>query len=228
MPRFLALALIGACACSAQRTDRADPPELQLRTYKVPPGSGQQLRGLLHGVLFLEKDKSVGRVSVSPDGQLVVLGSPQVQKGVEQLVADFPAVRRTPATIQIEYWLLRGRPGPGKDAPELQAIAPAVKAIAGQGASQLEPIESLRLQTLSDEYGKIQGRTLEVQQTASLVDGKVVADLRLSRHHGNGRLETRLQLQPGQLVVLGESGEGEEPGSSLYYVVRASPVAEGK
>ena len=224
---FCSLGALALSGCRLQGQDANKERELQLRSYKVPAGAGQQLRAVLSSVLFLEKDKSVGRVSLSPDGQLVVLGPPEVQHGVAQLVRDFPSTQKAPSSVELTYWVLRGKPGGDtKDAPDLGEIAQAVKAIAGQGVGRLELIERLRLRSLVDERAQIQGSGVEISQTASIVDGRVIADLRLHRTQERraNRLETRVQLQPGQLVVLAESGEDA---NTLFYVVRAN-AAEAK
>ena len=223
MTRCLALALAALCSCQLNR-DPPKEPELQLRSYKVPPASAPQLRAVIHGALFLEKDKSVGRVSVSPDGQLVVLGTPAIQLGVQELIKDYGS-HPPPPSLELTYWLVRGKPAPSGSkptpSPELAELQAALAAVPG-APLQYELVERLRLASLADERAHVSGRALHVEQSASLIGDKVVAELKLHpRSRPSNSVETRVQLVPGQLLVLAEAGVGEDQGQVLY-LVRAS------
>jgi hypothetical protein len=226
MTRTLLAALFALASCTSAR-EAPKEPELQLRSYKVPPGAAQQLRAVIRAALFLEKDRSIGSAQVTSDGQLLVLGAPAIQKGVEQLVADYPA-RGAPPSIELTYWLVRGKPGNAAARPELQEIAAALAALP-EPKRDFELVERLRLTSMSAEHAQVEGRLLRIQQNATLVGDRVVADLNInSAKSGGNKVETRVQLQPGQLLVLAEMGAAEGQGEGeVFYVVRAS-VAAGR
>ena len=75
MPRSLALALLAALSLAACNQKSAEP-ELQLRSYSVPAGSAERLRGVLANALYLEKDKSV--VAIEPSAQYCIPVGPTV------------------------------------------------------------------------------------------------------------------------------------------------------
>jgi hypothetical protein len=205
----------------------AMPPgarDVQLRSYRVPDGMGQQLRSLLGNVLSgVEKDNLLGRASLAPNGELVVVAPATVQRGVEDLLKEIASVpRKGLTTVEIGYWLVGTRPGaaPKDQSGELSEVA---RALGSQLPANvhLELIEKLRLQSMTDESAEMWGRNLQVHQMAAASEGRIVADLRLSRSHESSanRVETRVQLTPGQLLVLAESGD--QPDTSLFFAIKA-------
>ncbi len=211
------------------------PPELLLRTYDVPARQVQRLQAVLTSTFAGLGEYMPARVQGSPNGQLLVVGSAGIHKGVEELIAKMGESKPLPPppTIEIEYWLVAGQPANETSiAPELKHVAPALQAVAGaQGAMRFDKLESARLRTLSDARGETRGKYASVDQRTSVGPGKVIADIQLETIGGT-RLETRLSLSPDQLTVLGETGidmanfksipvPGEGP-FTLFYVVRAT------
>ena len=210
----LLLTALSTLACRSERSPAppaAEPrgPEMVLRTYPVPSGTGQEIRSILDNVFAgLEKDKLLARASLSPDGRLVVVGPPGIQDGVKSFLDEVgkappPAA---PPTVEITYWLVAGRrtqkyaAGPGlKDVEKvLAAVADA------DGPMEFTLVERLRLTSLSSERGFAQGQTAEVSQQATVTGGTLVADLSVTAKPAI--IQTRVQLTPGQTLVLGEAG----------------------
>jgi hypothetical protein len=221
MKRFAAL--MAVCFSCGQGSTPAGR-DVQLRSYRVPEGMGQQLRSILGNVLSgTEKDSMLGRASLAPNGELVVVAPAAMQRGVEDLLKEIASSpRKGPTTVELSYWLLGSRPG---SAPKDQAaeLSEAAHALGSQlpTSMHLEVMEKLRLQSMTDEQAEMWGRTLQVHQTAAASEGRVVADLRLNRVHeaSPSRVETRVQLVPGQLLILAESGD--QPDTSVFYAVKA-------
>src|SRR5205085_12243923 len=134
-----------------------------------------------------------------------------------------------PPTIGFSYWLVIGKKS--KDAgavpADLSEIAPALQAIQkSDGPVSFSSFEKLTLLSQSDESAEQQsGRHTFIRQRATLHEKNVIADLKLQ--NGGQQLETRVQIAPGQLLVLGQSGwAGSGPGpapddSTLYWIARA-------
>ena len=235
----LCAALLSGCTERAAQQQSAElskgTPELLLKTYDVPARQVQQIHAVLSNTFAGLGDHMPARVQGSPDGQLLVIGSAGIHRGVEELVAKMAESKPMPPppTVEIEYWFVTGQPA--KETAiglELQQIAAALEAVASaQGAMRFDKLESARLSTLSDERGETSGKHTSIDQRASVSVGKIIADIKLHTIAG-ARLETRLSLSPDKLIVLGETGvnmgnfktnpvPGEGP-FTLFYVIRAT------
>ncbi len=216
-----------------QPTAPSAAPEVVLRSYDVPTGQGEQVRSILSGAFQGLKDEVAARATLSPDGQLVVVAPESIQSGVADLVAEM-AKRPPPAappTIELEYWLVAGRPVAERtgDFGPLDHLGNALQIIEQSHGSPMEfsLLESLRLRTLTDGHGFVAGRYARVSQTATLSGGKVVADIECAT--GPTRFETRVAIDPGQWLILGEVGydplpdmwKKPGPSSTLFLVVEA-------
>lgn len=213
----------------------AGPPELIMKSYAVPNGQVQQVRSVLTSTFNGLRDHAPARAEASPDGQLLVVGSPGIHRGVEEFLARMANLETPPPppTVEIEYWFVVARPAQENTfGPGLKPITPALQAVAeAQGAMRFDKLESTRLSTVNNEKGKADGRYSHVAQRVSVHGQKVIADVRLELRTG-ARLETRLTLNPGGFTVLGETGVSLEKlelewamGSgpyTLFYVARAT------
>ena len=86
-------------------------------------------------------------------------------------------------------------------------------------------VEKLQVSSLSSERGKLNGRDTSARQFInSITDGLITADIELERQ--GQRLETRVRLEPGQIVVLASSGapakDNVDTGRTVYFLVRAA------
>jgi hypothetical protein len=229
MKRMMFL-MLGALLFSCQRPESGDP--ITLRTYEVPSGQGAQLRGLLN-MAFVTGDKAppTAKATLTPDGRLVVVGPEKIQEGVSALVnelANKPAA--TPPTVQIEYWLVLGKPGqPQEPTGALKTVAPALQTIESQdGPLELHLLEHLQARSISSDEAQTNGAHVRVRQNATVLGGKILADLSIHSLEGPSALDTRLEIPQGKLIVLGQgnySGKTADEGA-LYYIVRASIQSE--
>jgi hypothetical protein len=197
----------------------------ELRSYEVAPADREPLERLLRSLL---KDK--GRIERGPDGRLVLLAAPQthaqVQKEILEPLRARPSVpsARGPVSLAITYWMVLARPTRGKAAvataamPELGSVLQTIKQTAG--AAELVLLERLRV-TSVEGPAKTTGRTFAISQDASLVDGRVVSDIKIAglfqiapsggivlpRGEAYDEIiSTRVNLTPGQTAIVGVLG----------------------
>ena len=219
--------MAGACAMSPP----TPPPtgrELVLMAYDVPAAHAAEIERVLSSAMPREGENSlpVGRVSMLPDGRLLVVAPHGIQHGVGALVAGLASRPAPPAppTISMTYWLVIGKRS-SKDAAtpvELReidaALAAAVKA---DGPMEFRLVEKATVASLPDEHGELQGVEFSrIAQRGTIVGGKLLAELKIDPLN-YGRVETRVQIEPGQLVLLAESGATKD-GDRLYYIARAT------
>jgi hypothetical protein len=207
-----------------------NPPksEMLLRSYPIPNGvSPDQVRRTLAGLFSKDSESRVQ----SSDGMLVVLGPEGVQEGARSFLEALShhAPPPAPPSIKFTYWIVRGSQSKAAEIPtELQEIAPALQAVAkAQGSMRFDEMERLELLSADDDSGETQGRSVMVKQQASTIGGKVVARIEIelpTPGRRSAKLETRVSLNPDQLLVLGETGDGTQEGAAqhdkLFYVVR--------
>lgn len=227
-----ATAVVWACKpAEGAAAPGAVPTNLVLRTYEVAGENAAEVRGVLKTVLFWGSDgkdsqKFIGRADVTSDGRLVVLASEDVQSGVKTLVDSVSKHPPKSATsVELTYWLVQAAPA-GKDAPRaagLQEIAPALAEIEkADGPQQFTLAEKLAVTSLSGDEAFVQGRDANARQVTVVAPNGINAVLTIQRF-GN-RLETRVKLTPGQIVVLGSAGmkDKDESAGSLYFLIRAA------
>ncbi|MDP1829403.1 MAG: hypothetical protein Q8L48_39420 [Archangium sp.] len=210
------------------------PSNLVLRSYEVPNGAAQRLRSVLRELLWFgsegkDSNKYVGRADVGPDGRLIVLAPESVHEGVKTLVASVTAnPLKEPGTVRLSYWVVVGTPGKSEVplAPGLAEVAPALAELEkNDGPMSFTLVEKLQLGSLNGERGQLQGRDTNVRQFTSVVEGQLTADITLERMAQ--KMETRVRLEPGQIVVLASSGaptrDQTDSGRAVYFLMRAAP-----
>jgi hypothetical protein len=238
---------LGLAAC---HIPSASDQNWVLRSYDVPPDDAMGLLVHLKDLFIASKgdDKGNGytqmaRASIAPNGRLVVVGSRELQAGVEELVATMashPAPK--PRMVETNYWLVTGNATKGETVipADLSAISASLQQLAKDtGPQEFALWEKLHLISGGFE-AEVSGRHANVKQTAFpsvgsndvLLDTRIVAS-RLSDHiTGPNEIKTKVRVAPDQTVVLAQTGfnpseplgapSGNDPAVSLYYLVRAS------
>ena len=211
------------------------PERLEMKSYAVPQAVAGELANVLNRLLFRGKEAPpAGKASVGPGGQLLVTAPAGVQAGIKDMLAELgETAPEAPPTVEITYWVVEAVPGAAAErAPNLQAVGAALDVIAREeGDRTFTLLEKLRVQQMSGSEGnKVSGREIRVGQTASVRDGKVVAQLWVDRIQQHGELNTQVSLPLGKLLVLGQagadSGEKGTVGPDVYYIVRAAVLGE--
>lgn len=230
----LSFLVLSFTACELRRADPTPGNGMVLRTYDVPAGSAQRLRGALMEVFkvgFSDKDTPTfaGRADVTPDGRLLVLAPEAVQEGVKGFVASIAkAGSKGPEAVTLTYWVVTGVAGAEQKEPmpaELEGALAEVRKADGPQAFTL--VERLSLSSGSGEWAKLMGRDTSVDQWVTATEHDVTADLRLERP--GQRVSTRVRLAPGKLVVLAASGapkdskDQNEPPKTVLFIVKATP-----
>ena len=154
-------------------------------------------------------------------------------EGIEQIIADMEKATPEPAPmIMMTYWIVAGSPAETTAwSSRLEELEPALGSIASaEGPTRFTLLEKVHLHSLSGERGTSSSRLFWIRQTATARDGQGFAHLHLNeRKIGSGGIDTRINLRPDQLLVLGQSALPERPGgredtdstdSTLYILVR--------
>ncbi|MGE0791734.1 MAG: hypothetical protein AB7S26_39025 [Sandaracinaceae bacterium] len=206
----LAVLVIGGCDWGDEPREEARetaPEGVELRGYEVADGRSEAVRAALGRLFETEEGQpSVGRVSATSDGLVLVLGPPGVQEGVGQLIERLGAAgdAASRSIITTDLWVVAGVPGEtGELAPSLAPVASALEAVtSAEGPHRFVPVERVSLRTQENEHGQVAGE-IELGQIASVVDGRVLGDVSVN---GLGsHLHTTLSVRPGQIAVLGTS-----------------------
>ncbi|MEZ4452618.1 MAG: hypothetical protein R3B09_24375 [Nannocystaceae bacterium] len=217
-----------------------------LRTYAVPQEQSRAIESALRDALRTGNElPPLGTVERLPDGRLVVVAPAGVQEGVAALLRDLDPEKAAPVrTAELQYWIVVGEPSAeaeGVDA--VPDIAPALRAVVeSQGPMKFRLFEQMRLSSLLDDRAEAEGARMEAKQFVTEVGGRLVADLNLKvatldrepgalnslcAHNRCKELRSRVHLDPGQLLIVGQSSVlfdakagADARASTLFYVVR--------
>jgi len=222
---------------------RPDSDEPLLRTYAVPPEQARSIEHALSSALSTGKDTPpLGTVERLPDGRLVVVAAPGIQDGVAALIRDLDTTTAPPVrTAEFDYWIVVGEPASATQTIDaVPDLGPALQAITeAQGPMKFSLHESMHLSSLLDDRAEADGNFMQARQIVTEVGGRLVADLelavttqaksRMNLHicaEDCNRLKSRIHLDPGQLLVIGQAGvgateaKGEHVQKTMFYVVR--------
>jgi len=214
-----------------------------MRSYFVAGDYAEEVREALQDSLRVieNDDKSVlGRVTVAPNGQLIVTAPESIHRGVENLLNDVLAHSpgKTP-TVKLETWLvtsttdLTEQSAGVHEVVGIKEIEPALKAISdAQGRQHFTLLEKLTLHTHAGQGGAMKGLYAMMSAKPTVrrskeSKGVVAVELSLHTLAERGNLNTVVELNPGELIVLGQasyrSADSGKGGSEiLYYIVRAT------
>ncbi len=228
----LLLACFTACAFDARSSPTAPGEGMVLRTFEVPAGQAQRIRGVLMQVLWIgsegkDAQKYVGRADVTPDGRLLVLATPELQEGVKALVDSLAKnPPKEPESVTLTYWVVTGVPGSEQTKPLPEEVQPALAEVRkADGAQDFSLVERLSVSSLAAERGTLNGRDTSVEQWVTSSGNELTADVRLERF--GQKLNTRVRLAAGKVLVLASSGsparDPKDPPSTVYFIVKATP-----
>lgn len=191
-----------------------NPPVMA--TYEAPASIADKVAGVLRSLLA-DGDQPVGRVAALPGGRIVVVAPGSIHEGIRSFVASVRSgpLPPPPAAIRLRYWLVLGRPAAQPSGLERTAeAAPAMEAVmSATGPLELRLLDRVELISLENEHAAAEGRRSEISQLAARAENGVFADLRIGTR---ARLDTRVLLEPGKLVVLGQVGYDERESAELF------------
>lgn len=221
MRTLLPLSLF-ACSIRAPEPQPASPTEaeLEMRVFDVAAGNQELTASLINRLLPTPKD---GRAMKGPNGTVVVVASSSVLDGVGDLVGrleDAPAPAETgPATVELEYWVVTGKPAAEPVIPQdLQTLGPAVEAIiTADGPQTLSRRNHQRLVTRQGRAGTLDTNAMRIEQRIEVDESdRIHAEIEI-RLGGEARFETEIAVQPGKYVVLAQA---EVQDDNVYIVAR--------
>jgi hypothetical protein len=235
---FLVVALLAGFSSACRAAPPDDTNALVLRTYDVPKGSARAFISTFKDTFWMggksdgSEMKLIGRAAITPDGRLAVLATPNVQAGVQTLVDE---VAKHPPTyeqsIELHYFVLVGKAAASPQPPPagVSEIQPALDEITrSQGPQTFTLAQRVRLTSQNGDEGKVEAEQLKIyQKTAQTNDG---VDANILIEFAKNRVDTRVHLGSDRIVVLGSTSQQADAsdGSTLYYVVRVAPRADGK
>jgi hypothetical protein len=232
-PAFAAVSLIGLFTTGC-RGAASDESALVLRTYDVPKGSARAVVTTLDNTFWIGEQKTrVGRAAITPDGRLAVLATQNVQVGVQTLIEE---VAKHPPTyeqsVELHYFVLLGKPAASPQPPPagVSEIQPALDEIVrSQGPQTFTLAQRVRLTSQNGNDGEVEAEQLKVhQKVAQTNDGvDAIISMAFAKHD---KVDTHVHLAADRVVVLGATNpHADAPdASTLYYVVRVAPRADGK
>lgn len=217
--------LVGAGAASLAK------PEMVLRAYDVPQAQAQELRNIVSSLLWAgDGQPRAGNVVVAPTGQLLVNAPAAFHEGVRELTKAVKAMpAQTPASIVIDYWIVRGTPGAGEtkvggDVPK--EAAAALEKMGGGGGMALSLWDHTRVTSMTNERAEVERRGAKFRQTASVQGDAVNADIDLVTDVGRVELRTSLALDKTTVLIqaadVPAGSTSSAASGAVFYVVRAS------
>lgn len=206
-----------------------------MRSYVVKGDHADEVRNALQSALRAEDDKTyLGRVTLAPNGQLIVTAPESIQRGVDNLLSDVISYSPGPTpTIKLEAWFVRGSSSAGASDSTLTEVQPALTAITeAQGISRFQLIEKLTIHARAGHEGDVQGAQAAMRAEPTLrrtgkEEAAVFSKLALWLNRSGARLNAEMEMKPGELLVLGQSaytpdGMPSSDNQTLYYIVRAT------
>ena len=231
-----ALLFVG-CVPPAPQSPVAPAPEaddaLELITYDVAPEALPKAQAIVGRLLRSGGDSGpVGRYAEAPGGKLAVLAPADVHAGMKSLLAHVSAGAESAPPVRnlrFTYYVVGGTPATGETGPpaaELTALSDTLSAIQGwDGPQWFRLVGHTTLTNLDGEMARSSSSRLSVRQVASIdaATDRIHADIDLSLESAghDPSLDTRVQLQPGQTLILSTLDGGGELPPHLYTIVRA-------
>ncbi|NQD37795.1 hypothetical protein HPT27_12230 [Permianibacter sp. IMCC34836] len=212
---------------------------LVMRTYAVSADYADEVRSALQNAMLTgEEGKAIGRVSLAPNGQLIVTAPNSMQKGVESLLNDIAGFSpgATPS-VKFEAWFVTAINADKTDnssIPALQEVLPALDAITEvQGNQQFKLLEKITVHVRTGQSSTVSSANGIFEVNPSVRRGAneqklISAELKFQMR-GPESLRTETELKSGELLVLGQTSNHQLVGDRgvpseqrLYYIVRAT------
>lgn len=198
--------LAGSVACSKLESPGSTEVGYAMEAYTIPPQYGRDIAQAIKKLVTDDDGKPInGRVQVAPNGQLLVAAPAQFQAGVKKFVAALGEKNvQTAPTITFDYWVIIGHPGIKKTnlAKEFTtALEVATRDQDPQGYYLLERLSSV---SLSGQHVVVEGTFSRIVIEPAVYNQNVVADLDFKV--ADSKVKSRLQMVPGKLTVLGQTG----------------------
>lgn len=231
LPLFLT-----ACNASLEGSP-TDDDHFVLATYEVPPGYESRVEDVLNRAFWRgENIPLLGRALQGAPGTVVVAAPANAQDDVKAVIArlgQLDAAVAQPQNVRLSYWMVGGKKATAVDT---STLPPAISSQMAEVASTEVPMhyevvfhESLL--SLDGSRAQAKGANFMISQVVSVTPaGSILADIDIDTHSGVGT-ETRVQLAPGQVLVMGQTAGtgGVDPDApaydALFYVVRPDRVA---
>ncbi len=218
---------------------RQHDPEIVLRSYEVPAEISSEVRSTLEQAFWQGQVlPPLGRVTMLPNGDVLVTAPEKVQEGVKRILDEVADKKPGPTpSIHFDLWVVTATTG--ADAPiagDLSEIEPALTALRqSKGAVNFQLLEKLSTLARAGEESDIRGAAARMEVNASLRKDDqgqptVAAKVEIQVMGGIAtpvEIEARTEMRPGELLVIGQSAVTDPrrgagvANAQIYYILRA-------
>lgn len=226
---------LNACSVPTETAATATG-DFVLATYDVPVGYESRVEEALNRVFYRGEGTALaGRALQGAPGNIIVAAPERAQKDVAAVIdrlAKIDPKLAEPQNVRLSYWMVGGTKAATVDT---SALPPAIIAAMNEVSANEPPMRyevmfQESLLSLDGSPGKGSGDTYSIEQVASITpQGSILADIDIVMRGGAGT-ETRVQLVPGQVLVMGQTAGSGDPREekpahdALFYVVRPERV----
>lgn len=234
---FPLLFLIG-CSSGSDPLGYGNEP-LVLKIYDIPLGMGDGLTSMLNrnfrSVSTNEKT-AIGRAEIMPNGQLSVLATPSVQRGVHDILESLKQAKVMPLkNSALETWVVISRSAEEAVIPANLAVLKESLQAASPSPTEFWLLEKMRGVSAEGTKTAVYGQFFSQEYLLKTRGEMLMVDFEMAGLGNSYRLNTEVLLERNQMLVLSESryvlgkgradGLGIEPGYyDLHLFIRVAAL----
>jgi len=224
--RFLPLILLVLTGCTNAADPGSDPEvDLVLKTYRVPDGMAESIVSIMNKNFVLQVQnghRRVAKISTLTNGQVALLAREGIHEGFAELVENLETEPAQPVrNTVIDLWMVVAGEGEPTALLEGAPINDALDVIIEQtGFVNLELMEKMRIMGTTGDRVTVRGSEFSTVVEIGKSADRISLMLEVERFNSTESLRTRLNLEEGKKLVIGESGlRGREGQGRLFYIV---------
>ncbi|MFC1495168.1 hypothetical protein ACFL6W_07805 [Thermodesulfobacteriota bacterium] len=206
---FLSLIVFVGCNEPKGEFEQRFEDLLVLKSYEVPEKLSKEISQDLNNLLYFNEPR-IGRATLSPDGQLLVVAPKNFHTGVKDIIEQIKKNNPDPSpSVEVNYWIVAGRKAesPAK-LDEFGEIYTALGTIQNtQGNMEFKLLDRVVVTSSSkNTQTRLGGADVSIKQTVSAFgDGSlvIISSIKMS-NAPRSIIETELETRSGELVVLGQ------------------------
>ncbi len=190
--------------CGQQNLPKQTQPEqvALMRTYKVPDGMGEMVVNALNNNLsMISKSEAPGRAELLPNGSVLLLGPPQIQEGMKDLLANLEGAPNLEVNTQMELWVLLVNRGKGEELP--RDLAEALKTVEPAADQHYRVMERFTVQGATGQRIRVLGRFLRLEAELQKRGGQKRANVTVN--FSQSILTSSIYLEDERYLMLGQS-----------------------
>jgi hypothetical protein len=202
-----------------------------VRTYQTSPEFADELKSRLNHLLWTKDNGDGGSAQVFGNGLVLVRATIGHQQGVAHLIEKLSSQPTPPRKrVRLDYYILlsqQANKATAADSDLLAELAPVVSTIEKmEGPRRVRLLEHIVSLSLTGEKSLAEGAMLKTSSVTSIAQGQPLLNVSLDSWFG--KINTHIDLQPGEMLILGQSAQKFDDtrtkvfgDGNIYYVVRA-------